>query len=126
MSAFDELESLPPQLLADGYLARAAHGEHLTLAVIEVEPNAELPEHEHANEQFGLVIEGSLVFRVGDETRTVGPGEIWRIPSNTSHAVTGGPEGAVAIDVFSPPRADWASREQLDLRPARWPKTRIR
>jgi mannose-6-phosphate isomerase-like protein (cupin superfamily) len=71
---------IPPQLLADGYLARAVHGKQLTLALVEVEPGAVLPEHQHPNEQFGMVIEGSVVFRVGEETRTVEPGGIWRIP----------------------------------------------
>ena len=54
-------------MLADGYLARAVHGERLTFAVVEAEPGAELPEHHHGNEQFGMVIEGSVIFRVGDE-----------------------------------------------------------
>ena len=31
MRAIDDLHSIPPQLLADGYLARAAHGEQLAL-----------------------------------------------------------------------------------------------
>jgi len=121
MSAFDELESIRPQLLAEGYLARAVHGEQLTMAVVEVEPRAELPEHRHANEQFGIVIEGSLVVRVGDETRTVEPGGIWRIPSDTPHAATGGERGAVVLDVFSPPRADRAAHERLDAALPRWP-----
>jgi quercetin dioxygenase-like cupin family protein len=64
---------IPPQLLADGYLARAVHGKQLTLALVEVEAGAVLPEHQHPNEQFGMVIEGSVVFRVGEETRTVEP-----------------------------------------------------
>jgi len=126
MSAFDDLHSIPPQLLAEGYLARAVHGEELTLAVFEVEPGAVLPEHQHANEQFGMVIEGSLVFRVGAETRTVEPGGIWRIPSETPHTVTGGAAGAVVIDVFSPPRTDWAAHEELEPRPTRWPQTPAR
>lgn len=121
MSAFDDLQSIPPQLLADGYLARAVHGERLTLAVVEIEPGAELPRHRHANEQFGMVIAGSLVFRIGEEARTVEPGGIWRIPSDTPHSVTGGEAGAVALDVFSPPRDDWAAGEPLEPRPPRWP-----
>jgi unsaturated pyranuronate lyase len=121
MGAFDDLESIPPQLLADGYLARAVHGEHLTLAVVEIAPGAELPEHSHANEQFGMVIEGSVVFRVGDETTTVERGGIWRIPSDAPHTVTGGVAGAVVVDVFSPIRDDWVSREQLAARTPRWP-----
>jgi quercetin dioxygenase-like cupin family protein len=122
MSAFDDLESIPPQLLAEGYLARAVHGEHLTLAVVEVEPGAELPEHSHVNEQFGMVMEGSVVFHVGEESRIVRPGGIWRIPSNIPHTITGGDRGAVVVDIFSPPRDDWAAREMLDPRPTQWPQ----
>src|SRR5438093_2667395 len=90
MGAFEELHAIPPQMLADGYLARAVHGEQLTFAVVEIEPSAELPEHRHANEQFGMVIEGSVNFCVGDEQRTIGAGGIWRIPSDTLHSVTAG------------------------------------
>lgn len=121
MSAFDDLQSLRPQLLADGYLARAVHGEQLTLAVVEIDAGAELPEHRHVNEQFGMVIEGSVRFRVGDETRTLGPGWIWRIPPDTPHTVTAGEAGAVVLDVFTPVREDWAARELLDPAPSRWP-----
>lgn len=122
MSAFDDLSAIPPQLLAEGYLARAVHGEQLTLAVVEVEPGAELPEHSHVNEQLGMVIEGSVVFRVGSETKTVEPGGIWRIPTETPHTVTGGPNGAVVVDIFSPAREDWAARERLEPRPPQWPQ----
>ena len=121
MGAFDNLQSIRPQLLADGYLARAVHGERLTLAIVEIEPGAQLREHQHANEQFGMVITGSVVFRVADETQTLGPGGIWRIPSDTPHTVTGGKEGAVVIDVFSPAREDWATHEKLEQQPIRWP-----
>lgn len=83
MSAFDDLASLGPLPLAEGYLARAVHGERLTLAVVEIEPGAALPAHSHANEQLGLVLEGSVVSRIGDESSTLGPGGTWRIPADT-------------------------------------------
>ena len=38
VTAFDDLASVPPQQLWAGYLARAVHGEQLTLAVVEIEP----------------------------------------------------------------------------------------
>jgi quercetin dioxygenase-like cupin family protein len=123
VSAFDELQAISPQMLADGYLARAVHGEHLTLAVVEVEPGAVLPEHQHANEQFGMVIQGSVIFRVGDEVQTIQPGGIWRIPPETPHTVTGGRLGAVVVDMFSPARDDWVAREALEPRPPEWPPT---
>ena len=120
MSAFDDLEAIPPQVLASGYVARVVHGEQLTLAVVEIEPHAALPEHHHLNEQFGIVLEGSVIFRVGDETRTLVPGGIWRIPADVPHAVTGGPDGAVVVDFFAPPR-DWGTLERLEPTPPRWP-----
>jgi len=123
VSAFDDLHAIPPQALADGLLARAVHGERLTLAVIEIDPGAVLPEHRHENEQFGMVISGSVIFRVGDEQRSLASGGIWRIPPNTPHAVTGGDAGAVVIDIFSPSRDAWIAIEQQTPRTASWPLT---
>ena len=121
MSAFDDLTAIPPQELTAGYLARAVHGERLTLAIVEIEPGAELPEHHHANEQFGLVLRGALTLRVGDESRTVSPGGLWRIPGDAPHSAKAGPEGAVVVDVFSPPRDDWAAIAATQPRRPAWP-----
>jgi quercetin dioxygenase-like cupin family protein len=68
-----------------------------------------------------MVIEGTLTFRIGDETRELGPGQTWSIPSNVPHEVTAGPDGAVVIDVFAPVRADWDELEKSEPRPSRWP-----
>jgi quercetin dioxygenase-like cupin family protein len=88
--------------------------------VVEIEADAELPKHSHGNEQFGIVLKGSVVFRLGGEERDLGSGGIWRIPSNTPHSVTGGSDGAVVVDIFSPPRDDWRAAEVLAPRPPSW------
>jgi unsaturated pyranuronate lyase len=124
MGAFSRLDAIAPQLLADGYLARALHGESVTMAIVEIDPGAELPEHRHDNEQLGLVVEGSVRFRVGSEERSLGPGETWRIASNTSHSVTAGESGALVLDVFSPAREEWRALAELASRPASWPGSR--
>ena len=121
MGTFDELASIRPQALFDGVLARAVHGERLTLAVVELDPGAAVPEHSHANEQLGLVLRGSMTLRVGDEKRPLGPGDTYRIGSGEPHEAHAGPDGAEVIDVFSPPREDWASAEQPAPRSPRWP-----
>ena len=120
LSAFDDIAAMTPQQIWDGVLGRSVHGERITLGVIELDPDSLVPEHRHENEQLGLVLSGSLSFRVGEETRELGPGGTWRITANTPHEVRTGPEGAVVIDVFSPVREDW---ERLDRRerPPRWP-----
>jgi quercetin dioxygenase-like cupin family protein len=119
--AFDDLSQLEPQQIWDRIAARSLHGERLTLSVVELDPGAVVAEHAHENEQLGLVLRGSMSFRVGDERRELGPGGTWRIPSNTPHEATAGPEGAVVIDVFSPPRGDWSELPVLAPRPPRWP-----
>lgn len=115
-----DLSALDVQQIWDGVAARSVHGERLTLAVVELDPDTVVPEHSHDHEQLGLVLSGRVTFRVGAETRELEPGGTWRIPSNTPHEVRVGPEGAVVVDVFAPAREDWRDREHVDRRP-RWP-----
>jgi quercetin dioxygenase-like cupin family protein len=91
MSAFQDLAAIPPQQLSPGYLARAVHGSRVTFAVVEIEPHTELPEHSHENEQFGIVLRGSVTFRVGNEEKTVEAGGTWRIPSGAPTSCGVGP-----------------------------------
>jgi unsaturated pyranuronate lyase len=121
MSAFDDLAELAPNDIWEGVAARAVHGERLTLAVVELDANAVVPEHAHENEQLGMVISGSVKFRVGSETRDLGPGGTWNIPANVPHEVSVGPEGAVVLDVFAPGRSDWTQLEARAARVPRWP-----
>lgn len=123
MSSFDDLSTLDLQRIWDGVHVRVVHGDRITLGVIELDPNSVVPEHSHENEQLGMCLSGSLVFRVADESRELGPGETWTIPGNVPHEVQVGPEGAVVIDVFVPPREDWREAERVDARPPRWPLT---
>jgi mannose-6-phosphate isomerase-like protein (cupin superfamily) len=102
-------------------VAREVHGEQSTLAVVELEPGALVPEHHHANEQLGLVLQGTVTFRVADETKELGPGGTWCIPADVPHEVSAGPEGAVVIDIFAPVRADWGSLRREEPRAPNWP-----
>lgn len=120
MSAFGDLGGIAPQRIWDQIAARSVNGERITLAVVELDPNAVVAEHSHEQEQLGIVLRGTMDFRVGDERRELGPGGTWRIPSNTPHEATAGPEGAVVIDVFAPTRDDWAALESFDRDPL-WP-----
>jgi quercetin dioxygenase-like cupin family protein len=119
--AFDALATIRPHAIWGGVAARVVEGERITLAIVELDPGAVVAEHAHEQEQLGLVLHGSVQFRVDDETRELGPGETWRIPSNVPHEVVAGPDGATVIDVFSPVRADWAAVERQPPRPPRWP-----
>jgi len=121
MEPFAQLAELPLRQIWQSVAVRTIDGERLTLGVVELDANALVPEHRHVHEQLGMVLHGSLEFRVGDETRQLGPGGTWRIPSNVPHEVKVGPEGAVVIDVFAPVREDWVGVEPSPPREPRWP-----
>jgi quercetin dioxygenase-like cupin family protein len=120
VSAFDDLGEIAPQQLFAGYLARTIHGERITFAIVEIDPDSDLPVHHHENEQLGMVVRGSMTFRVGDEERDLGPGGMWRIPPNTPHSARAGQDGAIALDVFTPTRDDWKSLETEEPRRPTW------
>jgi quercetin dioxygenase-like cupin family protein len=121
VSAFGSVSTLDLQRIWDGVHGRVVHGERITLGVIELDPDSVIPEHSHEHEQLGICLSGSLVFRVGDETRELHAGETWCIRGNVPHDVHVGPDGAVVIDVFTPTRDDWRQAERVGRRDPRWP-----
>lgn len=104
--------------------ARVISGANASLAVVELQPHAIVPEHRHEHEQLGMCLEGSITFTVDGERRELGPGGTWRIPSNLAHDAAAGPDGAVVVDIFSPVRADWSALPTSARREGRWPLDR--
>ena len=114
----DDLE--PIDVWGEIVRARALHGERVTLALVELAPDAVVPEHRHDNEQMGIVITGQMTFTVDGETRTLGPGGTWRIPPGRPHDAIAGPDGALVIDVFAPTRHDWDALPHGAPKPVHW------
>lgn len=121
MAALNDLATLPVLLMrGEAVRSRRVEGERITLAVFELDPGATVPMHDHPQEQIGICLSGSIRFRVGDEERELLPGGTWRIGSGVPHEATAGAGGAIAIEVFSPIRDDWAFPELPPSEP-RWP-----
>jgi quercetin dioxygenase-like cupin family protein len=72
---------------------------------VTFEPGADAATHHHAEQQIAIIVSGRLTFTVGAETRVMAPGDLVVIPPHVPHGGVAGPEGCVAIDVFTPPRA---------------------
>jgi unsaturated pyranuronate lyase len=121
VSAFAELGSIEPREVWERILARSVHGDRMTLGVVELEPGAHAREHSHDHEQLGLVLQGTIEFRIGDDRRTLGPGATYVIPSNVPHEAIAGPEGTVVVDVFAPVRTEWRDLAPSEQRAPRWP-----
>jgi quercetin dioxygenase-like cupin family protein len=121
VAGFDDLASISPHVVWDGVVARAVEGERTTLTVIELAPDTVVPEHQHDNEQVGVLVSGSLSFRIGDDEQDLEIGGTWCVPPKVPHAVRTGPEGAVVVEVFVPGRADWSGLDRLDPSRPAWP-----
>jgi quercetin dioxygenase-like cupin family protein len=121
VSTFNPVSDLRPYLLREGITARAIKGDRMTLALVDLEPGAVLPEHHHENEQLGFIISGLLTFRIGTEKQELRAGDTYVIPSHVPHEAVAGPEGATVADVFAPSRADWEKLPRLDATPGNWP-----
>jgi len=121
VSAFETIGKLEPIAIRDGITARAFNGERMTVAVVDLEPGAKLPEHHHENEQLGFVISGIITMRIGSETQELHAGDTYAIASHVPHDAVAGPNGCTVVDVFAPIRSDWSELKRLERAPGRWP-----
>ena len=96
-----------PRTLAEGVTTRVFPGEHAMLSVVTLAPGSKGKLHHHAEEQWGIMLEGKALRIQGDSQISVQKGDFWRTPPNVPHTIVAGPEGALVLDVFSPPREDY-------------------
>lgn len=100
----DSAEGGIARQLAEGVSTTIFPGEQAMVSVVRVEPNAEGTLHHHPEEQWGMLISGSATRVQGDGSFEIVPGSLWRTPGNVPHTIKAGPEGAVILDIFAPPR----------------------
>lgn len=81
--------------------------EKMMLSYAELDPGAVVAEHSHPHEQVGLVISGKATFWIGGEEKTLGPGDMFRIPGNVKHRVVALDEPVRVLDIFHPIREDY-------------------
>ena len=93
--------------LFPGVEAFTMAGAKMMMSVVELEPGSIVESHSHPHEQLGILLEGELTFTIGDEQRTLTPGDMWRIPGGVTHSVVTGNAPARAIDMFHPIREDY-------------------
>jgi quercetin dioxygenase-like cupin family protein len=87
-------------------------GDGATLAFTTLEPGHTARPHSHPHEQIVYVLEGELLFVVGDEEAVVRAGDMLVVPANVEHwAETLGEEPALDLSVFSPRRDEYAAEE---------------
>jgi quercetin dioxygenase-like cupin family protein len=82
------------------------YGEKTMLTEFLLEKGSDLIAHSHEQEQTGYLVKGKMVLTIGDEVCQVEPGDSWTIPGGIEHGAKV-LEDSVAVEVFSPLRADY-------------------
>jgi len=96
--------------LAPGVRMQPLFGEGAMLNLLEFDPGARVPEHDHPHEQLGMVLEGDLVLRVGGVEHRLRPGSAYQIPGQVPHAAWTESGRCRVLDVFHPVREDYRER----------------
>jgi quercetin dioxygenase-like cupin family protein len=107
MYSFWNPEKIAPKVLAPGVTTKIASGEKMMLSLVTFAPDAVVPTHSHPHEQMGMIVSGTLEFTIAGETRVLSGSGMVFVPGGVPHAAKGGPGGAVALEVFSPPREEF-------------------
>ena len=81
MDRLEEREPLP------GFKIRRVHSDNMTCALTKIKAGAASPVETHPGEHIMIVAEGQVELTIGEETRTLGPGDTAVVPSNVPHAL---------------------------------------
>ena len=109
---WDEMEK---EVLSDQLARKYVTGEKAMLAQIFLKKGALVPTHQHESEQITYILEGALLFRLEGKEVMVAKGQVLRIPSNVPHMAVA-LEDTLDLDIFSPIRHDWLSKDDAYLR----------
>ena len=90
-----------------GVHIRTCAADKMMVSVVDLEPRSIVEEHSHPHEQVGMLLEGRATFYIGTEEKTLGPGDLYRIPGNIRHKVIVLDQPTRAIDIFCPIREEY-------------------
>ena len=85
LSGYAALATLPEERVTDKISRKIASGDQEMIVWWNMKAGAHATAHKHANEQIAWILKGKMEFRLGNERRTCGPGDVVVIPaaSNT-------------------------------------------
>src|SRR5713101_2950002 len=96
---FPTAEEYARHTIFPGVTVRTCAAEKMMLSLAALQPHAVVEEHSHPHEQVGMVLEGRVVFHIGGEEKTLGPGDMFRIPGNVKHRVVALDKPVKVLDI---------------------------
>lgn len=82
------------------------HGQKTLMVEFRLAKGADLPVHQHPQEQTGYLVSGRIDLTIDGIRHAVHPGDSWCIPGGADHSALAR-EDSVALEVFSPVREDY-------------------
>jgi quercetin dioxygenase-like cupin family protein len=85
IAGFEKLASVPQEQITDKIRRRVVSGKQGTMVYWSIKAGARAAAHKHPNEQFVWMVKGTMDFRIGDEKRTMKPGDVAVISGEVEH-----------------------------------------
>ena len=108
-------DSVPLEVMSEVISRKVISGQKAMVAQVFLKKDAVVPEHRHESEQITYILEGALKFELEGQEVIVRQGEVLHIPSNVPHRAVA-LEDTLDLDIFSPIRTDWLSKDDAYLR----------
>lgn len=108
--AFIEQNAIAKEKIGPGRERYLGYTDKLMMVVIDFhdgpasEPD---PPHSHPHEQVSYVVTGELVVHIGEESKKLGPGDIFTVPPGIPHTVRLLSKHVRLVDTFTPIRDEF-------------------
>lgn len=111
-TGFGAVSGLAVEVINEKISRRVVSGEQGMIVIWRMAAGAYVAPHSHPHEQIAWMQSGSMKMRVGDETRSCGPGDFVVIPGGVEHEAWFH-EDTEVVDVFAPPREDFLGNSDV-------------
>jgi quercetin dioxygenase-like cupin family protein len=115
-------DTVPLETMSEMISRKVISGEKAMVAQVFLKKDAVVPEHKHESEQITYIVTGALKFDIEGREVIVRAGEVLHIPSWVPHRAVA-LEDTLDVDIFSPIRTDWLTKDDAYLRKGEREKT---
>ena len=110
LKGYGSLEQISEEQVTPMIKRRVLAGDKAMIVWWTMKAGAHAAAHKHPHEQIFWMLKGRMDFRLGDERKSCGPGDVGVIPGGVEHEAWF-PEDTEVIDVFAPRREEFLTGE---------------